>query len=201
MNNTKNRRKRLAVILMNLGGPDGPADVRPFLFNLFNDKAIIALPRPWRWLVAKVFSWRRTAPARKMYDRLGGGSPILAHTQAQAKALTLALASAKTEDFEVEAFTAMRYWHPFARETAKDVAAFAPDLMVLLPLFPQYSTTTSGSSLAAWNSAATEAGIECPVKTVCCYPVQGGLVASWRIQPASDFTGFHDDPRPCPASA
>src|SRR6266404_5397011 len=104
---------RLAVVLFNLGGPDGPAAVEPFLFNLFSDPAIIRLPGPLRWLIAKIISRRRAPVARRIYAHLGGGSPLLANTEAQARALQTVLADAAKE---VRVFIAMRYWHPFSAE-------------------------------------------------------------------------------------
>jgi ferrochelatase len=136
---------RTAVVLFNLGGPDGPAAVKPFLFNLFNDPAIIGAPKLIRYLLAKLISARRAPVAREIYAQIGGGSPLVPQTRAQAAALQAVLG----EDIRV--FIAMRYWHPFAREVVREVKAYAPGHVVLLPLYPQYSTTTSGSSLAEWR--------------------------------------------------
>src|SRR6201999_805587 len=99
---------RLAVVLMNLGGPDSAASVEPFLFNLFYDPAIIALPNPIRWLIAKLIS-RQPAPiAQQIYAKIGNASPLLPNTQAQGKALEELLGG------DVRTFIAMRYWYPFA---------------------------------------------------------------------------------------
>ncbi len=174
-------RHKLAVVLFNLGGPDGPEAVEPFLFNLFNDPAIIRLPRPLRWLVAKLVSRRRAPIAREIYARLGGRSPILELTQEQAHALEKTLVDEKALGdgaFEVRCFIAMRYWTPFADETARAVKAWAPDEIVLLPLYPHYSTTTTASSLKDWKRAATAAGLSAPVRTVCCYPLEEGFIAA-----------------------
>jgi ferrochelatase len=163
---------RLAVVLFNLGGPDDPASVEPFLFNLFNDRAIITLPQPFRWILAKIIAHRRGPVAREIYAKIGGGSPLLANTRLQAAALETALGA----DFRC--FIAMRYWHPFSRETALEVAAWRPDRVLLLPLYPQYSTTTTGSSLAEWQKAARQARIEAPTQAVCCYPQEAGFVTT-----------------------
>ena len=164
--------RRIAVVLFNLGGPDRPEAVRPFLFNLFNDPAIIGLPgivrTPLAWWIAK----RREAPAQANYAIMGGASPLLPETRAQAGVLQAALAERLGGD-EVRCFVAMRYWTPLTDQTAAEVSAFAPDEIVLLPLYPQYSTTTSGSSLKAWARDYTGPG---RVRTVCCYPDQAGLV-------------------------
>jgi protoporphyrin/coproporphyrin ferrochelatase len=165
---------KLAVVLFNLGGPDSPNAVRPFLFNLFNDPAIIGAPGPLRWLLAHLISTRRAPVARRIYAEIGGRSPLLGLTRDQANALQARLAALG----EVRVFVAMRYWHPMADETAAEVKAFDPQTIVLLPLYPQFSTTTTGSSLADWRRAAGRAGIDAPTKTVCCYPVQDGLIAA-----------------------
>ena len=169
---TAERKRRLAVVLFNLGGPDGPAAVRPFLFNLFADKAIIGLPWPVRMAVATLVSSLRAKGARANYDRMGGGSPLIPETRAQAEALQADLA-ARLPQTEARVFIAMRYWAPMSPQTAKEVAAYEPDEVVLLPLYPQFSTTTTGSSMKAWKAAYKGPG---RVRTVCCYPSQSDLV-------------------------
>ena len=166
---------RRAVVLFNLGGPDSLDAVRPFLFNLFNDPAIIGAPQPMRWLLAKLVSTRRAPVAREIYAELGGKSPLLDLTRDQAGALETALrASAPGDTFKVA--IAMRYWRPFAEEAAREVAAFAPDEITLLPLYPQFSTTTTGSSIGDWHRAARRAGLAAPTRTVCCYPVSPAFI-------------------------
>jgi ferrochelatase len=166
--------RRVAVVLFNLGGPDGPDAVKPFLFNLFNDPAIIGLPGIVRTPLAGLISSRREEAAKANYAIMGGGSPLLPETVKQAKALEVALAGRLPDD-TVQTFIAMRYWRPFTDETAKAVAAFAPDEIVLLPLYPQYSTTTTGSSLKAWRETYTGPG---HTRAICCYPAQAGLIES-----------------------
>jgi ferrochelatase len=173
---------KIAVILFNLGGPDRPEAVKPFLFNLFNDPAIIALPNPLRWLVAKLISSRRAPKATRIYAQMGGGSPILPNTLQQARALEAALGDLG----EVRCFPAMRYWHPLTEEAVRDVKAFAPDRVVLLPLYPQFSTTTTASSKKAWDAAARRAGLSVPTSYACCYPRQPGFVAA-----VADLIGAH----------
>jgi ferrochelatase len=163
---------RLAVVLFNLGGPDGPKAVRPFLFNLFRDPAIIPLAAPLRLGVAGLIALLRTRGARAAYARMGGASPLLAETRAQALALAETLA-ADMPAAEVRVFPAMRYWRPTVEAVAREVAAFAPDQVVLMPLYPQYSTTTTASSAQAWSRAYRGGGT---VRTVCCYPDETGLV-------------------------
>jgi protoporphyrin/coproporphyrin ferrochelatase len=168
---------RTAIVLFNLGGPDSPAAVRPFLFNLFNDPAIIALPRLLRWPLAKLIAARRAPIARLIYDKLGGASPLLANTEAQARAIEQALG------LDYRCFVAMRYWRPFTRDAAMAAAAWQPERIVLLPLYPQYSTTTTGSSLAEWRQAAATAGLTMPTTALCCYAQEPGFIAA-----AADLT-------------
>jgi ferrochelatase len=163
---------KTAIILFNLGGPDGPGAVKPFLFNLFNDPAIIRLPQPLRWLVAKLISGRRTPTAQKIYEQMGGRSPILPNTEAQARALEAALGP----DFKC--FIAMRYWRPRADLQVAAVKAWGADRILLLPLYPQYSTTTTGSSVTEWQQEAKRAGLAVPTVSLCCYPANPGFAAA-----------------------
>jgi ferrochelatase len=163
---------RVAIVMFNLGGPDSPAAVEPFLFNLFNDKAIIATPQPLRWLLARLISRRRAPIAREIYGKIGGSSPLLANTIAQARALERALSGIG----EVRAYPCMRYWHPMAPAVAREVAAFRPDRIILLPLYPQFSSTTTASSYRSWTDAAARAGLPEPGQLLCCYPGQPGMV-------------------------
>ena len=164
--------QRVAVVLTNLGGPDGPDAVKPFLFNLFNDPAIIGLPGIVRTPLAKYISSKRESEAQANYNVMGGGSPLLPETVKQAEALSKVLADSLPGD-EVEVFIAMRYWHPLTEDTARAVADFAPDQVVLLPLYPQYSTTTTASSLKKWREVYKGSG---QVHTICCYPEAEGLI-------------------------
>jgi len=166
--------RRIAIVLFNLGGPDGPAAVKPFLFNLFNDRNIIDLPNPFRWALAKLIAHRRGPVAAHVYDQIGGGSPILPNTLAQAAALEAAL----PDIGEVKAFIAMRYWHPFTEDTARAVKDWAPDEIVLLPLYPQFSTTTTASSLRVWEMTARKIGLTARQHALCCYPDEPGFVTA-----------------------
>jgi protoporphyrin/coproporphyrin ferrochelatase len=163
---------RTALVLFNLGGPDRLEAVEPFLFNLFNDPAIIALPAPLRYLLARLIARRRGPVAREIYAKMGGGSPLLPNTKAQARALEAALAG----EGELRCFVAMRYWHPMSEDTARAVKQFAPDHVLLLPLYPQFSTTTTGSSWQAWRAAAARVGLQAPTRLVCCYPGELGFI-------------------------
>ena len=169
-------RRKVAVVLFNLGGPDSLEAVRPFLFNLFNDPAIIGLPWPARPLLAALISSRRDAEASANYALMGGASPLLRETEAQARALEAAMGEVGPAGDEVRAFIAMRYWRPFTEAVAREVAEWRPDEVVLLPLYPQFSTTTSGSSLKIWAQRYRGPG---RVRTVCCFPELDGLAEGY----------------------
>ncbi|HEY2011081.1 MAG TPA: ferrochelatase [Rhizomicrobium sp.] len=166
---------KLAVVLFNLGGPDAPEAVEPFLRNLFSDPNIIGLPGIVRLPLARFISRRRAPVAQKIYGHMGGRSPIFEETRAQADALERVLSES---GIEAKAFIAMRYWHPFSDGAARAVKAFDPDRIVLLPLYPQYSTTTTASSLKEWARAAKEIGLVKPTSRVCCYPCDPGFIAA-----------------------
>jgi ferrochelatase len=163
---------RIAVVLFNLGGPDGPSAVRPFLRALFSDPAIIAGPWIIRQPLAALIAAGRERSAIANYAVMGGGSPILAETRAQAWNLETVLKGAVPEA-SIRTFIAMRYWKPLTTETAAAVAAFEPDEIVLAPLYPQFSTTTTASSLAAWREAYHGPG---RVHALCCWYDNPGLI-------------------------
>ena len=156
-------RRRLAVVLFNLGGPDRPEAIRPFLVNLFTDPAILRVPFFVRPFLARRIAAARLAPAQTSYAALGGRSPLLELTETQATALESAL-----PEFDAKCFIAMRYWHPFSHETAAAVRDWKPDAVVLLPLYPQHSTTTASSSFTAWREAAARSGLAADTTGVCC---------------------------------
>lgn len=173
---------KTAVLLFNLGGPDGPEAVQPFLFNLFNDKAIIGAPAPIRWLIAKLISTRRAPVAKEIYSHLGGASPLLPNTIAQGDALEALLnaeASPTREALgEVRCFPVMRYWTPFSDTVAAEVKAWGADQEILLPLYPQFSTATTESSVDDWMKARKKAGLTGKTTTICCFPEEPGFVAA-----------------------
>jgi ferrochelatase len=167
---------RRAVVLMNLGGPDSPAAVRPFLYNLFSDPAIIGLPRLLRLPLAWLIAARRAPVAQAIYAQLGGSSPLLGNTQAQAQALETELGG------EYRCFIAMRYWQPLTAAAVDAVRAWRPDETTLLPLYPQFSTTTTASSLAAWQSEAARQGLDGVTRAIRSYPVAAGFIAALAAQ-------------------
>lgn len=173
--------KKTAIVLFNLGGPDSKEAIRPFLLNFFNDPNIVRLPKPARALLAQFIAWRRTKKqAGQSYGELGNKSPLLENSTAQAKALEQSLNAGG--DGIYKSFVCMRYWHPMADEVAQDVKDWAPDNIVLLPLYPQYSTTTTRSSRQAWQAAKEKCGLSAPEKFICCYPFEKGFIAASAAQ-------------------
>lgn len=184
---------RPAVILLNLGGPDSLAAVRPFLYNLFSDPDIFKLPlarltqRPFAALISR----RRAHEAAKGYAAIGGRSPLLANTEAQARALQSVLVAGGHERIAVNAqapadspsgavepaadvFVCMRYWHPMAEQVVATLKQRHYRRVVLLPLYPQYSLTTTGSSVNAFER-------ECRRQD---YRPEIRLIRTWYDEPA-----------------
>ncbi|WP_199247482.1 ferrochelatase [[Phormidium] sp. ETS-05] len=141
---------RVGVLLLNLGGPEQLEDVRPFLFNLFSDPEIIRLPFPWlqkplAWLIAT----RRAKQSQENYRQIGGGSPLRRITDEQAAAMQKQLAE---NGREVNIYVGMRYWHPFTEEAIAHIKRDRIEKLVILPLYPQFSISTSGSSFRLLES-------------------------------------------------
>ena len=145
-----NRTRRVGVVLFQLGGPDTLAAIEPFLYNLFCDPDIIDFPfaRIGRKALAKVISTTRARKVQHHYATIGGGSPIRRFTERQAMALERILVE---RGLDARCFVAMRYWHPFTAEAIEQLRAAKCEEIVLLPLYPQYSSTTTGSSLNEWR--------------------------------------------------
>jgi len=164
-----------AVILFNLGGPDKIENVEPFLFNLFNDPAILNLPTLLRYPLAKLISNRRAPVAKKIYAELGGSSPILKLTKEQSGALETKLNQTQKED-EYKCFIIMRCWNPRAKDVIKDIQLYRPDEIVLMPLYPQYSAATSGSSIKEWKDVCKKNNYHIKTSTICCYPTDKNFI-------------------------
>lgn len=143
-------KRRVGVVLFQLGGPDTLEAIQPFLFNLFCDPDIIDFPgaKLGRKPLAMLIAAARARKVQSRYQMMGGGSPIRRFTEQQAGALQIALAKC---GIEARCLVAMRYWHPFTAEAVRHLRAAECDEVVLLPLYPQYSATTTGSSLNEWN--------------------------------------------------
>ena len=145
-----NTNRRVGVVLFQLGGPDRLEAIEPFLYNLFCDPDIIDFPfaQIGRKPLAKLISSTRARKVQHHYSVIGGGSPIRRFTEQQARALEARL---RQDGLNARCFVAMRYWHPFTAEAIAQVGAAGCGEIVLLPLYPQYSSTTTGSSLNEWN--------------------------------------------------
>jgi len=165
-----------AIILFNLGGPDSLNAVQPFLFNLFNDPAIINLPGILRYPLAKFISKRRAPVAKAIYAEMGGKSPILEETQTQADAIEKIL---KQEADEFKCFIVMRCWNPRAIDVIKEVKKFNPKQTILLPLYPQYSNATSGSSIKEWLDVCKKENLNTENKIICCYPTEKNFILAY----------------------
>ena len=167
---------RKAIILFNLGGPDSLEAVEPFLFNLFNDPAIISLPGILRFPLAKLISKRRAPIAKAIYEEMGGKSPILQETKTQANAIEKSL---NEEGDEYKCFIVMRCWHPRAEDVIKKVKEFNPEQIILLPLYPQYSNANSGSSIKEWFDVCKKENLNTETKIICCYPTEKDFILSY----------------------
>lgn len=169
--------RHIAVVLFNLGGPDSRETIRPFLFNFFMDPNIIPAPKPIRWMLANYIAITRSRrQAGDSYARLGNKSPLLENTRAQATALAMRLNTDPAIRYSVH--VCMRYWHPMADEIAAKIKNDNPDQIILLPLYPQFSTTTTWSSFGVWQEAANKYDLDIPASLVCCYPTQGGFIGA-----------------------
>ena len=168
-----------AVILFNLGGPDKLENVESFLFNLFNDSAILNLPSFFRFPLAKLIAKRRAPIAKKIYEELGGSSPILKLTVEQANALELKLNN-DDQQSNYKCFVVMRCWHPRAEDVIKEVIKYNPDEIILMPLYPQYSAATSGSSIKEWNDVCLKNDFNVKTNIICCYPTDENFILAHK---------------------
>ncbi|GLT57623.1 hypothetical protein SLA2020_305830 [Shorea laevis] len=138
---------KIGVLVLNLGGPETLHDVQPFLFNLFSDPDIIRLPRLFRflqWPLAKLISVLRAPKSKEGYAAIGGGSPLRKITDEQAHALKMAL---EAKNMSVNVYVGMRYWYPFTEEAVQQIKRDKITRLVVLPLYPQFSISTTGSSI------------------------------------------------------
>ena len=170
---------RKAIILFNLGGPDKLENVEPFLFNLFFDPAILNLPTFFRYPLAKLIANRRAPTAKKIYEELGGSSPILQLTEEQASALESKLRKEDSSS-EYKCFIVMRCWHPRAENVVREVINYNPEEIILMPLYPQYSAATSGSSIKEWNDICKKNNFNVKTSTICCYPSDENFIQAHK---------------------
>jgi len=181
--------EKIGVLLLNLGGPDRLEDVRPFLLNLFSDRQIIRLgPAFMQKMIARFIAYRRAPKSMANYRKIGGGSPIRAKTEEQAKALEEALAA--TGSFIVR--PCMRYWHPFASEILEEMRAAQVERLIALPLYPHYSIATTGSSITDLKRQMERLGMPLPLHVIEAWPQQEdyvGCLATRIRQGVDSFAG------------
>ena len=180
-----------AVVLMNLGGPDDLEAVEPFLFNIFNDRDMIQLPLGWLWQRrwAEMLAKRRAPESRANYERIGGRSPILEFTEAQARALEAELGPG------YRCYVAMRAWHPFTEEAVDRLLADGATEVVALPLYPQRSRTTSYSSAAELRRVLARKAPHLPLREVCCWPEEPGFLDAWAREVRRTMEGIAPERR------
>lgn len=182
---------RIGVLLFNLGGPETLEDVRPFLFNIFVDPDIIRLPwralqKPLAWLISR----QRHKKSRTYYEQIGGGSPLRQITEAQAKALESHLAAG---DINARVYVGMRYWNPFIEEALEQIRRDQIDRLVVLPLYPQFSVSTTGSSLNRMYAIAEETGYQLPpTSVICSYEADPNYIEAMADAAAEELARFPD---------
>lgn len=165
-------KENIGVILLNLGGPDSLNAVKPFLYNLFSDRSIIRLgPSFMQKLLARVISSTRAKTVKKYYEKIGGRSPILEITNQQAKALQNSLNSTSNSNITFKVYVGMRYWHPLIEETVRRINKDGIKKLIAIPLYPQYSITTSGSSINTLKNNIKN------------YPIELITISSWYDHP------------------
>ena len=169
--NFMHKQKNTGILLLNLGGPQKPEDVEPFLYNLFSDRQIIRLgPFFLQKYIARRIARRRAPQSRENYAKIGGGSPILAITEKQATSLETALNSAGN----YRVLPCMRYWHPFSEESVAELSAIGVTRLIALPLYPHYSIATTGSSISDLQKSLKKIPSPPPLS----------IIRSWPEQPA-----------------
>ncbi len=182
-----NTQEKIGVLLLNLGGPDRLEDVRPFLLNLFSDRQIIRLgPSFMQKIIARIIAYRRAPKSMANYRRIGGGSPIRAKTEEQARALEKGLAS--VGDFVVR--PCMRYWHPFADEALEQMRAAQVRRLIALPLYPHYSIATTGSSLTDLKTKMGQVGMRLPLHVIEAWPEQEDFIQCLAVRVREGVDGF-----------
>jgi ferrochelatase len=172
---------------LNLGGPERPEDVRPFLLNLFSDRDIIRLGPPFmQKIIARVIATRRAPKSRANYAKIGGGSPIRAKTEEQARALEDALTPAGS--FIVR--SCMRYWHPFAGEALAQMREAGVDRLIALPLYPHYSIATTGSSVTDLKAQMKRMQLQLPLEVIEAWPEQTEFIAALATRITEGIASF-----------
>ena len=186
---------KVAVVMFQLGGPDSPEAVEPFLYNLFKDPDIIDFPGAFlgRKALAKIISTLRTKKVIHHYEEIGGKSPIGELTHRQASALEARL---KSEGVNATVLVAMRYWHPMTDAAIRAIKAGSFEKIILLPLYPQFSQATTYSSMNEWNREAHKQrlnGIQ--TQLICCYPNHPHMVDAFVENINASLARFGNTPR------
>ena len=180
---------KTGVLLLNLGGPEKPEDIKPFLLNLFSDRQIIRLgPALLQPLIARLIAHRRAPKSAANYARIGGGSPILVRTRQQAAALEALLAGQGS--YLVR--PCMRYWHPFADEVLDELVALGVDRLIALPLYPHFSIATTGSSLCDLEKQIQRKQSGLPLSVIRAWPDQPEYVAALAVRVQEALAAFAD---------
>lgn len=162
--------KRRAILLLNFGGPDNLKNVEPFLYNLFYDKILKGYPAFIKAIVAKILAMTRKKTATEIYKIIGNKSPILEETIKQKEKLEKLV--------EGKLFIVMRYWHPMSKEVVAELKEYNAEEIFLLPLYPQFSTSTTDSSIKDIKKELEKEGMNLPTKTIGCYPTEDLFVKS-----------------------
>ncbi len=183
--------RTIAVVMMNLGGPTSLEDVEPYLYNIFSDPDVIQLPLGFLWQkrFARKISRARGAESRGIYGHIGGRSPILENTEAQALALEAALGPG------YRTFIAMRAWKPSTEEAVDRLLAAGATEVVALPLYPQRSRTMTTSSMRELYRVLAERAPSLPVSEVCCFPEAPGLLDAWAAPVRAAYDGIAEERR------
>jgi len=185
--------QKTAIVLFNLGGPDSKNAIKPFLMNFFMDKNIIGAPIPIRCFIAsRIVNKRSKREAGDSYGFLGDKSPLLENSKAQAHALE-SLLNSESFQTQFKVFVCMRYWHPMSPQIVREVRDWGADKVILLPLYPQFSTTTTWSSLENWNKAAKIADYAPDTSVVCCYPFGEGFIEASADNIAQTYKQAQED--------
>ena len=184
--------QKIGVLLLNLGGPETPQDVRPFLYNLFSDRQIIQLgPALLQKPIAALIARRRAPKSIANYLKIGGGSPIGKITARQAGALANSLA----EDGNFMVRPCMRYWHPFAEPVIREMAHAGVSELIGLPLYPHYSKATSGSSFHDLQQQNRKHNFNLPVREIRSWPTEPEYISCLAARIREGIELFDEHPQ------
>ncbi|MDD3183195.1 MAG: ferrochelatase, partial [Alphaproteobacteria bacterium] len=184
---------KTAVLLCSMGGPKSLKAVRSFLFHLFYDPAILRCANPLRWIMATLISTRRASLSRKMYKKIGGASPLVANTRDQVAALEKKLAT----HGNFRCFIGMSYSQPFIREAMEEINIYKPDHLIVVPLYPQFSTTTSQSVFDQIKLCLVQYNIKMKISELLSFQTEAGFVSAicHLMTPIVEEAQKHGNPR------